>query len=105
MGEKPSLSYRQSTGYHSYMFPNNIAFCRPCLSSFIDPRPLARHSRTRRRRRILPDNVLLIDQLQHQSAGGGTRHVLKIARRRALAASFFSGVYSWLVMTFNYLIL
>ena len=44
MGEKPSLSYRQSTGYHSYMFPNNIAFCRPCLSSFIDPRPLVGRS-------------------------------------------------------------
>ena len=77
MGEKPSISYHQSTGYHSYMFHNNIALnCRPCLSSFIDPRPLAIHSHTRRRSSILPDSRSVT------AAVGSTRDVLKIARRR-----------------------
>ena len=53
MGQKPSISYRQRTGYYSYMFHNNKAFCKQCLSSFIDPRPLAIQSHTRERRRIL----------------------------------------------------
>ena len=76
MGEKPSIYYRQSTGYHSYMFHNNIAFCRPCLSSFIDPKPLAIHSHTRRRRNILPDSRSVT------AAVGSMRDVIKIARRR-----------------------
>ena len=37
-GKNPSLSYCQSTGYHSYMSHNNNAFCRPCFSSFMAPR-------------------------------------------------------------------
>ena len=74
MGQKPSISYRQNTGYHSYMSPNNKAFCRPYLSSSIDPRPLAIQSNT------LEPACLTLDQLQRQAAGGSTRHVLKIAR-------------------------
>ena len=69
MGEKPSLSYRQSTGYHSYMFHNNIAFCRPWLFKqfYWSKTACAPLAYTRWRRTILPD------QLIRQSAGGSTR--------------------------------
>ena len=36
----PAITFR------SYTSHNNIAFCRPCLSSFIAPRPLAIQSNT-----------------------------------------------------------
>ena len=68
MGQKPSISYRQSSGYHSYMSHNNKAFCRPCLSSFIDPRPLAIQSTTRWKAQNIEPACLTFAQLQRQAA-------------------------------------
>ncbi len=47
MGRKPSISYRQRTGYYSYMSHNNNGFWTPYLSSFIAPRTLVIQSNTR----------------------------------------------------------
>ncbi len=47
MGKNPSISYRQRTGYYSYISHNNNGFWRPCLSSFIAPRTLVIQSNTR----------------------------------------------------------
>ena len=65
MGEKPSISYHQSTGYHSYMFLL-----------------IQDHLRSTRIHVEGAAYCLTLDQLQRQSAGGSTRHLLKIARRR-----------------------
>ena len=79
--QKPSISSRHSTGYHSHMYHNKNAFSRPCLSSFIDPWTLAIQSNTRWKAQNIEPACLTFTQLQLQAAGGSMRHVLKIARR------------------------
>ena len=81
MGQKPSISYRQSTGYQSYMSHNNNALCRPCLTlkqfywSKTACDPIEYTLKGADYWTCMPDFRSVT------AAGGSTRHVLKIARR------------------------